>query len=51
MMCVILGFRLEVAENCALLGFTQRVVDSWTLRIGPTVCSEMSVRNYHYKLR
>ena len=27
------------------------LLDSWPLRMGPTGCPEMSVRNYHYLLR
>jgi len=26
------------------------LLDSWTLRMGPTGCASMSVRNYHYSL-
>jgi hypothetical protein len=30
---------------------SKRILDSWTLRMGPIGCLETSVRNYHYSLR
>jgi hypothetical protein len=34
--------------SAAITGF---LLDSWTLKMGPRGCPEMSVRNYHYALR
>jgi len=28
-----------------------RILDSWTLKMGPICCPETSERNYHYRLR
>ena len=52
---VISGFRREVAENCALLGYYAASSDNFlpTFRENLSVSSSgfKSVRNYHYSLR
>jgi hypothetical protein len=57
---VIEGFRREVAENCAGLGYyAARSVfsyrhfprGSWNQRMGPIVCPETSATDYHCSLR
>jgi len=48
--CKISGFRREVGEKCALLGY-YFFFTSWPLKMGPKGCPETSVRNYHYSLR
>jgi hypothetical protein len=40
---LISGFRRDVDEICALLGYS----DSWPVKMGPTCCTETSVSNYH----
>jgi len=47
---VISGFRLEVAENCVLLGYYSGFKNP-SLRMRKICCPETSVRNYHYSLR
>jgi len=63
--CVISGFRREVDEKYALLGYyaassgnflptfrdNLSVPSSIPLKMGPISCPETSVRNYHYLLR
>jgi hypothetical protein len=49
-LCVTSGFRRQVVENCALLGY-YAASGCWTLRIGPIGCPETSVRNCHCWLR
>jgi hypothetical protein len=64
--CVIAGFRREVEEKCALLGYYAAGNDDLlptfqdnlsvsssttkTLKTGPIGCPETSARNYHYPL-
>jgi len=36
--------------NC-VLSLKAFIFDSWSLKVGPIVCPETSVRNYHYSLR
>jgi hypothetical protein len=49
------GFRLEVREICAFLGYYSACSgNSWNFgpsKMGPIGCLEMSVRNYHHMLR
>ena len=57
---MISGFRREVNDNCALLGYdaansgtflvTLRDNQSVHLKMGLIVCPEKSTRNYHYFL-
>jgi hypothetical protein len=52
---LILGFRRDVAEICALLGYYAASCGnclptfrgSWPLNMGPILCPETSVNNYH----
>jgi hypothetical protein len=41
-LCMISGFRSEVAKNCALLGYYLLFLDSLSLRVGPLDCTETS---------
>jgi hypothetical protein len=44
------SFVCEVVENC-VLGLPVFFLDSRTLKVRPTGCTETFVRNYHYALR
>jgi len=43
--------RRNVVATALLWVITQRVVDSWPLKMGPIGCPETSGRYYHYPLR
>jgi len=46
------GFRREVDENCATLGYQAACNSNLpTFREKPTGCTETSVSNYHYTMR
>ena len=54
--CVVSGFRREVDENRALLGYcaagrSNSLPAFWDILLGPIVCPETSIRNYLYLLR
>jgi len=56
--CALLGYYagssgnfLPIFRNNLSVQESKRILDSWSLRMGPIGCPETSVQNYHYSLR